>query len=596
VILAQCCHIAADEQKVQKAVDRGVAYLKQASFKREYNEVGQAALVGLALWECGVPRTDPAMIRVLDTVRTGGVALTHTYSISLAIMFLDRIGDTNDVPLIQSMGVRLLGGQNLSGGWTYECPKVEDDEVRRLTEMRQHELRAQPKPSAIPSERPKLPKQIGQIQARLEQQRALVQAPNALQAEDNSNTQFAILGLWTARRYGVSVEKALALVEQKFRLTQHADGGWSYSSGTGSAPAMTCAGLLGLATAYGIANEALLHTARPKNARNETKPHSVFNPGRDAAVISGLNHLSLAIGIPMGDKGLPVLGVPQEGRLYYFLWSLERVAVAYDLKTIGKKDWCAWGSDVLLATQEEAGSWTGAHGGAVDTSFALLFLRRSNLANDLTASLKGKVKDPGEVTLKAGGVGGEALRNQTKPAVADTDETPRSSVTPNAVPPAPAPKEATPADLSAELINAAPDAQPEILARYQNAKGVAYTEALASAIPRLPASSQGKARDALAERFMRMNLATLRARLRDNDAELRIAAARACAGKDDTVYVPDLIALLDDREPAVIRAARSALKHLSRGKDFGPADETNPADRTKAMDEWKRWWKSRAVK
>ena len=42
---------------------------------------------------------------------------------------------------------------------------------------------------------------------------------------------------------------------------------------------------------------------------------------------------------------------------HYYLWSLERVAVAYGLETIGKKNWYDWGADILVATQEMNGSW-----------------------------------------------------------------------------------------------------------------------------------------------------------------------------------------------------------------------------------------------
>src|SRR5262249_7646553 len=110
------------------------------------------------------------------------------------------------------------------------------------------------------------------------------------------------------------------------------------------------------------------------------------------------------------------------GRVYYLMWSLERVAVAYDLKTIGHKDWYAWGAEILVASQGADGSWEGEHGAPVDTCFALLFLKRTNLAQDLTSSLKGRVQDPGEVTLKSGGVGGEKLATPgLKPALDFTD-------------------------------------------------------------------------------------------------------------------------------------------------------------------------------
>src|SRR5207302_1153787 len=81
----------------------------------------------------------------------------------------------------------------------------------------------------------------------------------------------------------------------------------------------------------------------------------------------------------------------------YFLWSVERVAVVYDLRTIGGQDWYAWGVSVLLAHQAGDGSWKDAFPGPIDTCFALLFLKRVNVAQDLTKVLQGLggARDPG---------------------------------------------------------------------------------------------------------------------------------------------------------------------------------------------------------
>ena len=57
--------------------------------------------------------------------------------------------------------------------------------------------------------------------------------------------------MWVARRHGVAVEAALDLIEKRFLATQTAAGGWPYSGTAGGTPSMTCAGLLGLATAVG---------------------------------------------------------------------------------------------------------------------------------------------------------------------------------------------------------------------------------------------------------------------------------------------------------------------------------------------------------
>ena len=78
------------------------------------------------------------------------------------------------------------------------------------------------------------------------------------------------------------------------------------------------------------------------------------------------------------------------GKSYYFFWSLERVGVILDQDKIGGHDWYAWGSEILVANQGGDGSWHGEYPPAVDTCFALLFLKRSNVARDLTSALKGK--------------------------------------------------------------------------------------------------------------------------------------------------------------------------------------------------------------
>src|SRR5579883_3120622 len=161
---------AADEQAVQRAIDRGVAFLKKQQDKGKgtwtYFEStpGATALAGLTLLECDVPPTDRAVQRAAEAVRPATVTLTHTYSLALAVLFLDRLGDPADVPLIQSMGVRLLGGQKASGGWTYDCPPNSREEARRLnallTKRRANAGGREATGQADRNDRPVLPKEL----------------------------------------------------------------------------------------------------------------------------------------------------------------------------------------------------------------------------------------------------------------------------------------------------------------------------------------------------------------------------------------------------------------------------------------------------
>ena len=73
----------------------------------------------------------------------------------------------------------------------------------------------------------------------------------------------------------------------------------------------------------------------------------------------------------------------------YFLWSLERVGVVYNLQKVGNVDWYAWGSAVIVDFQNpNDGSWRAGNGPIPDTCFALLFLKRVNVVEDLTSKLR----------------------------------------------------------------------------------------------------------------------------------------------------------------------------------------------------------------
>jgi hypothetical protein len=621
-----------DKTAIDKAIDRGVRALKSvqgSDGKWPYAEIGATALAALTLLECDVPKTDKSIAEAAKAIREAALNETKTYSISLVILFLDRLDDPADTPLIEGLIVRLMSGQQHAGGWSYECPIPSAEDLKRISaEMdRSRTLRGSRDLGKMPTKGKRtvkdLPKEL-QVQLDLINKGHFPPLPGPAGAPaavsmvslgDNSNTQFATLALWVGRRYGVPTQDALLKVSQRFRLSQNPDGGWSYipTNTTGragmmadgfsdSSAQMTCAGILALAFGHG----SVLDKKKEKDDKVESQDVS-----KDDMLKKALGALSSAVGTPLGWNGVdarPAAMPAAAGKAFYYLWSLERVCVALNIEKLAKKDWYNWGAEILLANQAADGSWSGEYGRyGADTCFALLFLKKANFTRDLSGGLRGlrdSVRD-----LRAGGVGGSGLKapkpltsagigtkGKTRPAGPGTGrETTRPSTaeTRPALRPPPIAKtaeEKSAVRLGEDYINATGAERGDLLKKLRDNKGVTYTETLVWVISRVEGEGRKQARVALAERFTRLKDATLREYLGDDEPEIRRAAALAAAARGSKSLVPDLIRRLNDPAEDVQRAAHTALKELT-SKDFGPRAGATASERKDAIAAWLRWWK-----
>jgi hypothetical protein len=151
----------ADEQAaIARAIDHGVYYLSKTQTRwgtwsddkgpleadRGPHWVGRTALTGLTLLECGVATDDKGIQAAAARVRESREKLASTYDLALAVLFLDRLGNPKDEPLIELFALRLIAGQSPSGGWTYTCPVLTPSNHKQLlTILRQ----LPPVPAAI---------------------------------------------------------------------------------------------------------------------------------------------------------------------------------------------------------------------------------------------------------------------------------------------------------------------------------------------------------------------------------------------------------------------------------------------------------------
>jgi len=615
---------------------------------------GETALMGLAMLEAGIPPSDPSMKLVIDSVRNSALAQTQTYPVSLSVLFLDRLGDPTDVPTIQMLGVRLYAGMNANGGWGYATWDATPDanELARLNKALQgRELVGEAMPQKpgtpgdfdkpAPGEKP--PARVGKLHSEVQKVAdavggALRARGRAFAGDDNSNTQFGMTALWVACRNGLPARDAFDLVERRFVAAQNPrDGGWGYTNPgglagmvSGSTPAMTCAGLLGLALGSGARKATLTaDAAKPRPDDRKTIDDDPFsNPsvaaapakpaakGKDdgrppadlpktvqAALVSFGQFLQAAkaggpgVGGGPGARGLGNLGgFVGAGNSYYLLWSMERMAVAYSLDTIGGVNWYEFGSSLLLPAQGPDGSWNdGSYGPEVNTAFAVLFLTKSNLVSDLTGKIKG-TKDPGKTELR--GSNGPPLlapppkdppqQGGSKPAAPSAGPAAQPATGGFTLPPVVMPTEAAEAEKLAAAILAATDDWDQKLGQARVTKGGKWSRALATVCGKADGDKRKQARDALANRLTRMTAGTLKAMLNDTDAELRRAACLAVAMKEETPLTGDVIDRLADVSDSVGRAARAALKSLS-GVDFGPPAGADDDAKRAATAAWRAW-------
>lgn len=168
---------------------------------------------------------------------------------------------------------------------------------------------------------------------------------------DNSNTQFAVLGLAAAERAGVAIPRGVRQAAiQHWQRSHQRNGGWGYTAAGGRATfSMTCAGIASL-------EQLGLSLAR----RDDCCSGYEYVP----EMTTGLDWLGRRLS---KNPDQAVSG----GRDLYALYALERVGIFLGLKTIGEIDWYRYGVDRILGQQLGQDSLS-------NMAFALLFLARGN--------------------------------------------------------------------------------------------------------------------------------------------------------------------------------------------------------------------------
>ncbi|QJX00971.1 DUF4159 domain-containing protein [Frigoriglobus tundricola] len=320
-------------EKVKNSIDKGVRYLKKTQ-KRDgdwegivLGEIaglkgGVTALATLALLNAGLKPDDPAVAKALDYLRA--VKPDKTYVVALQTMVFAEARQPKDLPKIAEnvewFKKNVIRRSGQLDGWSYPA--------------------------------------------------------NAI--ADNSNTQYALLGLYAAKTAGVKVDDQLwSDILDYYNRTQHQDpannkaGFWTYHNAGDRNPSftMTVGGACGLI----IAGMGL------------DKSEQGLNDATGVAANCGVytENSALARGMLWVGANFNFL----DGKSYFYnYYGIERLGRLSGQRFIGRIDWYREGCERLIRMQDGDGSFVyrdGEKRGGLDagqpvitTSFAVLFLSK----------------------------------------------------------------------------------------------------------------------------------------------------------------------------------------------------------------------------
>jgi hypothetical protein len=230
--------------------------------------------------------------------------------------------------------------------------------------------------------------------------------------EDNSNTQFAILGLREAAVAGVRIKRRTwELASEHFIDTQNDDGGWGYHINDPSTGSMSCSGIGCLV----ICDQMLGSSGDDLNADGTPKCCNRA-PRTNRALRRGVQWLSryFAVGVNPGHGTTWVL---------YYLYGVERAGRLSGQRFFGQHDWYREGATYLLEGQTlNDGSWNATFTAietdkVVASSFALLFLSKGLapvLINKLNYGSAAEARKVGDDVLPNWNLHPNDVRNLTE--------------------------------------------------------------------------------------------------------------------------------------------------------------------------------------
>jgi hypothetical protein len=357
-----------DDSKVDAAIKKGIAYLRTAPSPAAHAGIKDSD--ELILWtyvHAGISESDPDFQKLWKKMLEG--PLEKTYKVALQAMILEEVDRVKHQERIAQCAQFLVDNQCQNGQWSYGNPSEFVKDVK-VPEPAKSTPTGGPKEFAAPSAERVKPKIVQHVSVK--------KMKDGPPAGDNSNTQYAALGLRACFDAGIMIpEPTIVLAVKWWRESQFAgpakdtdkDGkpdvvsgisgkieGWNYKSQAAQEkapyPAMTAGG----ASALVIYDYMLDRRWK-----------------EDSYVKAGMNWLAYNFSVNTN---------------LYYMYGLERTGILFGTEKIGDHFWYSEGAALILKNQNADGSWGKPPAAKPDdkgklthdTCFAILFLRRATRA------------------------------------------------------------------------------------------------------------------------------------------------------------------------------------------------------------------------
>jgi hypothetical protein len=364
---------AVDEAKVDQAIKKGVEFLRTAKSPDYHNAYKNSDV--LILWtfiHAGVAQDDPKFKSLLDSALSE--PLEKTYKVSLLAMCLEEIDRVKYQEKIAQCAQFLVDNQCRNGQWGYGSPTEFVKEVK---------VPAAPKPvvsadgkggPGVTLAKDGKPKVVQHV--------AVKKMKEGPDHGDNSNSQYAALGLRACFDAGVTLPEGVIILAVKWWRESQFKDPKKDDKKVASGPAVS-----GKTEGWNYRDDRVQPDKPPYHAMTAGGVGALviydYMLDRkwkdDSYVKAGMNWLTLHYNVQPWNT--------------YYLYGLERAAILFGTEKIGDHFWYAEGAAGLLKHQHEDGSWgkdTEWFNTTWDTCFSVLFLRRATRA--LVASEDNKLK------------------------------------------------------------------------------------------------------------------------------------------------------------------------------------------------------------